>query len=271
MIFKITLAVAVVFLAAVLIVNRKAGLAEIETADVQAAGAKLPVLVELFTSEGCSSCPRADELLGQLEQMQPINGVEIIALSEHVDYWNHLGWKDPYSSPLFSARQSEYARVFGVEDVYTPQMVVDGRDQFVGSNVSKARETITKASQAPKATVTLTRASDDDKDSIVLYVSVAAMPHIGYDADVLLAITEDSLESSVSKGENKGRNLRHTSVVRKLDALGKIGSNNDEPFGAQSKVRIDKYWKRENIKAVVFVQEHKTKQVRGVASLQIGT
>src|SRR5260370_6253914 len=112
-----------------------------------------PVVVELFTSEGCSSCPPADEILSKLDKMQPIQGVEVIALGEHVDYWNKLGWIDPYSSADFSRRQSRYSDAFNQDSVYTPQMIVDGRDEFAGGNMERAPAAIAKAAQAPKANI----------------------------------------------------------------------------------------------------------------------
>src|SRR5215470_15527324 len=121
--------------------------------------AKSPVLVELFTSEGCSDCPAADRLLEQLDQSQPVPGAQIIVLSEHVDYWDRLGWKDPFSAHFFSERQEEYARRFRLDSVYTPQMVVDGEAEFVGSNGRQALAAVGAAARTKKAAVRLTHRS----------------------------------------------------------------------------------------------------------------
>jgi len=235
----------------------------------------VPVLVELFTSEGCSSCPPADELLSRLERLQPIPGAQIIAFSEHVDYWNRLGWTDPYSSAQFSARQSQYANAFNKDDVYTPQAVVDGREEFVGSNTSRAREAIAEAARSPKATVTMSIATGRTSQAveIPLRIRIENIPEIsgGDTAEVLLAITESELRSEVSRGENSGRTLRHTSVVRRLSQIGSIDPKNGDAFNADPVVRIEKFWKRENLKAVVFAQERASRRVLGVASLALGT
>lgn len=272
------LKIALVFIALVLVTalltsNREAEVSAIKVSEPQrAAGARVPVLVELFTSEGCSSCPRADQLLAELEQSQPIEGAEVIALSEHVDYWNRLGWTDPYSSSTFSARQDDYARVFDIDGIYTPQMIVDGRTQFVGSNPSRAREAIADASRDSKAAVKLSVASEDtEKGSITLDVSVASLAQITTDiADVFLAIAENGLRSSVSRGENAGRRLSHTGVVRQLITIGSNDSQKEAVlFAARLGVRIEKSWKRDKLKAVVFVQERKSRRVRGVASISL--
>src|SRR5271163_1733993 len=114
-----------------------------------------PVVVELFTSEGCSSCPPADALLQQLEQQQPIAGAEIIALEEHVDYWNHDGWIDPFSSPEWTQRQQTYVTLFK-KDAYTPELVVNGRSQFVGNDAQEAEVEIAKAAGDLKTDVAIT-------------------------------------------------------------------------------------------------------------------
>ena len=233
---------------------------------------RVPVLLELFTSEGCSSCPPADELLTRLDQTQPVPGADVIALSEHVDYWNHLGWADPYSSATFSARQNDYARVLDTDEIYTPQMIIDGRVQFVGNNSNRARDAIAAAARDAKAAVTLNLGSQNPAAaSIIFNVRVEALP-IGasdHSCDVTLAITESGLRSSVARGENAGRHLTHTGVVRKLSHIGGIDPHKASTFSAQPIVRIEKTWKRDRLKAVVFVQERSSRRIIGAAQLSL--
>jgi hypothetical protein len=251
-------------------VSSAESLAQINEAAPQPDGEKTPVIVELFTSEGCSSCPPADVLLMQLEEKQPIANAEIIALSEHVDYWNRLGWADPFSSSLFSQRQSDYSRAFGLEDIYTPQMVVDGRAEFVGSNAKKAREAITEAIHAPKAKVTIAPFAKAEASATAVTVTVENLPKLktGDTAEVLLAIAESNLNSNVLRGENSGRKLTHTAVVRKLNGIGSLDSSNKN-FTATANVVIEKNWKPDNIKIVAFVQERVSRRILGAAVVKL--
>ena len=234
-----------------------------------------PVIVELFTSEGCSSCPPADQLLTRLDKEQSIPGANIIALSQHVDYWNQLGWRDPYSSAQFSARQSSYAEAFGRDGVYTPQMVVDGRLEFVGSNATKAREAITEAASSPKARVQIEitpNTETRESGTVQFTVRVEDIPAItaGDTAEVLLAITESDLSSSVARGENAGRNLRHTAVVRQLATIGSISKTKDEAsFTAAPVVNILNKWRRDKLRAVVMVQERVSRHVLGAQAIEL--
>src|SRR5579885_1032310 len=233
---------------------------------------RAPVVVELFTSEGCSSCPPADALLARLDREQPVEGAEVIALAQHVDYWNNLGWADPFSSHDFSARQGEYAASFGNEGVYTPQMIVDGRAEFPGSESGKAFETIAQAAREPKAEVSLSRAASqtNDADTLRLSVKVGRLPKLadGDSADVLPAITESGLSSDVARGENAGRKLTHVGVVRMLSKIGYVGAATP-PFAAEPSVTLDKSWRRDNLRAVVFLQEHASRRVVGAAELKL--
>ena len=162
---------------------------------------RTPVVVELFTSEGCSSCPPADAVLSQLVKHQPVPGAYVIALGEHVDYWNHGGWADPFSARQFSARQSEYSNAFGKDNVYTPQMIVDGKTEFVGSDDDRAASAIANAARLPKADVSVTQTGTGTLSVRVdhLPASVKSDP-----AEVVLAITEDGLSSSVGGGKTPG-------------------------------------------------------------------
>lgn len=234
-------------------------------------GPRTPVIVELFTSEGCSSCPPADELLARLEKTQPVAGAEIIALGQHVDYWNRLGWVDPFSSAAFSQRQGDYAEAFGHDGVYTPQMIVDGQTEFSGGNQAKARDAIMRAAQTPKAIVELTRAANFDlkSASVPLSVRVEKLPAVRANdaAEVLLAVTESNLRSDVSRGENAGRTLSHTAVVRQLSVLGTAQTG--AAFTANPTLTIESGWQRKNLRAVVFVQERESKRVLGASAIKL--
>ena len=223
-----------------------------------AAETRAPVVVELFTSEGCSSCPSADKLLSEIERTQPVANAQVLVLSEHVDYWNRLGWRDPFSTHGFSQRQSAYADTFHNDGVYTPQMVVDGHAVFVGSISAIAKRAIADAAAKPKAQVSIT---GGDK----LTVNVEQVPG-NADADVLLAITETNLRSEVRSGENSGRQLNHTGVVRRLTVL---GQTHEGSFSSQASAQLAPDWKRSNIQAVVFVQDRKTKQILGAATVKL--
>ncbi|HEU4390125.1 MAG TPA: DUF1223 domain-containing protein [Blastocatellia bacterium] len=231
------------------------------------------VLVELFTSEGCSSCPPADRLLADLERKQPVEGALVIPLSEHVDYWNRLGWTDPYSSRLFSDRQSEYARALGSERVYTPQMVVDGRYEFVGNDGAKSREVIAGAARGSKANVVIDRDESVPgtmRGDLSVRVRVERLPDLEEvdGAEVLLAITEGPVYSMVARGENAGSRLSHIAVVRSLNTIGKIKSR-EAGFSARRVVRLDPRWHRANLRAVAFVQATKSRTVLGAATASL--
>ena len=232
-----------------------------------------PVLVELFTSEGCSSCPPADEWLKEIDQAHRIGQAEVIVLSEHVDYWNRLGWVDPYSSALFSDRQKRYAPWSGQGGLYTPQMVIDGRDECIGSDRTRALQAIADAARRPKATVTLAFAPGrplQAGDPIGVTVRVAGVPGVpaqGFD-DVFLAVTESRLDSQVLRGENAGRRLQHTSVVRKLTVLGGLAPRMGD-FAAAPEVAIESGWNRNNLRVVVFVQDRRSGWILGAASLAL--
>jgi hypothetical protein len=227
------------------------------------AGDRSPVVVELFTSEGCSSCPPADAALERLERSQPVPSAQIIPLSFHVDYWNHLGWADPYSSSDFSLRQEEYSEVFGGNRIYTPQMVVDGSREFVGDE-SWAVQYVAAASTRPKARIEMALSARCEISSD-LKVSVGQLStHSKADTtELFVAVTESGLVSQVTRGENAGRLLRHTAVVRQLRSLGEVKGTATKAFVASTQLSLDKTWKRSALRVVAFLQEKKGRHILG--------
>jgi hypothetical protein len=216
------------------------------------------VIVELFTSEGCSSCPPADDLLGRFQGSRSANGAEIIPLGFHVDYWNSQGWQDRFSTHSYTQRQETYAIRFGLGSPYTPQMVVDGRSEFVGNDSGRAQQVIIQAATQPEAAdVQLAWAGDK--------LSVHANSRENSSAiEVLLAITEDNLSSNVGAGENEGRVLHHAAVVRELRRLGQL---HDGRFQTELTPKTGKDWKTKDLRAIAWVQYKDGGSILGAAAV----
>ncbi len=220
-------------------------------------------VVELFTSEGCSSCPPADALLTRLSDETRADGAEVIPLSMHVDYWNRLGWRDPFSDRTYSDRQGAYARRLGVKSVYTPQIVVNGTTELVGSNESGVREAVDRAiAVTPAATVTLTTSSGSSTGAVTVAYDVAGAPA---GSSLVLAVTERDLTVRVPSGENAGRTLRHDNVVRSLRSV---------PLDSSARgtvtVPLTGVSRRDRAGLVAFVQNRETLRITGAATVPVG-
>jgi hypothetical protein len=220
---------------------------------------RVPVLLELFTSEGCSSCPPADQLVEKLDRNQPVAGAELIVLSEHVDYWNRLGWTDPYSSSEFSRRQQAYATQFRTDDIYTPQLVIDGGKQVVGGNWPMAARAIQESLRERKIPVTL-RAARSGNGAVV---HIEAPPLESGRGLVYLALAANHAKSRVTRGENGGRELTHVAVVLSLTQVARISAK--EGISKDVPVTFDKT----DVRLVVFVQDVRTQRVLGAAQFRV--
>jgi hypothetical protein len=210
-----------------------------------AAPAREPILVELFTSEGCSSCPPADRLLVTLDS-------QVIVLGEHVDYWDHQGWRDPWSSHANTLRQESYARHFGQQGPYTPQMVIDGRVEFNGSEAGRAADEINRARAREKSPIRLERTPRG--------IDISIDP-IAHSAHVIVAIAQPSGESQVAAGENNGRRLQHVAMVKSLLKVGSVKKG--APFHQKVELPAD----TASFRIIVFLQEPDLGPVYGVAML----
>jgi hypothetical protein len=232
-----------------------------------AAPPAVPVLVELFTSEGCSSCPPADLLLTRLVAEKTVGRAEIVALAFHVDYWNRLGWTDRFSAPAFTDRQHRYADAWKTDRVYTPQAVVDGRTEFVGTDVKRALEALGEAAARPHARVDLAPAGSADDPRLTIAVEPPA--GAAFTADVHLAIAEDGLTSVVTAGENARKHLAHSAVVRSLKRIGRVTKGAPLRLDAVP-LDVDGSWSRAALRAVVIVQDEKTREVHGTGHVRLG-
>ncbi len=230
--------------------------------------AGIPLVVELFTSEGCSSCPSADAVLAGLEKTYSRQGITIIPLSEHVDYWNHLGWSDPFSAAKFSQRQSNYATKMNLESVYTPQMIVDGQQEFVGSDTDRVRSAIAEQKTTEKAAIVLTLSQLKDTSVSLKISSSPISSRDGSEPSILIiAVTEDNLKSSVTRGENAGHTLPHTAVVREWRQVDGITAN--EAYSGDTKINLPSAWKRSDLHFIAFMQGKNTGRVFGAATIKL--
>lgn len=222
---------------------------------------RTPVLVELFTSEGCSSCPPADRLLAALDAQQPVSNAQIVVLSEHVDYWDQLGWHDRFSSSQFTERQNLYAPRLHFDSPYTPQIVIDGSSQFVGSDSAHILASIAQSARQTKIPLTLSSASITGQR---ISASISAEENVSLQhGDLYAALIEPSAFTDVRTGENGGHRLNHVSVVRSFQRIGKLQDLSKGPHAFT--LAAPSGTAPSTMKLIVFAQLPDQGAIRGVA------
>jgi len=223
-----------------------------------------PIFVELFTSEGCSSCPPADALLQEMDTTPHFAGARLIVLSEHVNYWDHDGWKDPNSSAELTERQAAYVQALGLKEPYTPQLIVNGTHVMSAHDPQQIDKILREAASTPTIPVRLAEASVDAGNPTVVRLHVAADGGADkHNAEVYVAVALDRVESQVLHGENGGRHLTHVAVVVELKKVGKLakGKSFDELVQLKLKPGVDP----KNVRLVAFVQEPGPGKLLGAA------
>jgi hypothetical protein len=225
---------------------------------------KGPVLIELFTSEGCSSCPPADALLEKIDASQPFDGTPLVVLSEHVDYWDHDGWKDPYSSHSLTERQGQYVRSFGLSTAYTPQMVLDGSRELFLNAPQQIGPSIEKAAQTPKVTVQIDSIRIEAGQPDILRGRIEVINNLhNQGGDIYVATALDHANSQVLHGENGGRHLTHVAVVQNITRIGRL--EKEKGYDGNFQVELKPGTDPANLRIIVFVQEAGVGRVLGVA------
>jgi hypothetical protein len=224
----------------------------------------VPILIELFTSEGCSTCPPADEFIQRMDANQPVSGAQLIVLSEHVDYWDHDGWKDRYSSAQFTERQAGYVRALGLPTPYTPQMIVDGYIELKGDSTT-VQQTFEKEAKQPKISVRIVSAAVDAMSQLnVKLEATGAEKHGG---TVWVAVALDHAASQVSAGENSGKHLEHVAVVEELKKVGKMEKG--KSFSQDVLVKLKPNTDPKNLRIIAFVQEANEGKVLGATGVKV--
>lgn len=215
------------------------------------------VVLELFTSQGCSSCPSADRLLAKTFQEAQQAGKSVFVLSYHVDYWDRLGWKDPYSQAQYTQRQYEYGEFFHNSNVYTPQLVVNGKEEFVGSNAVKLAASLEKnLSSSPELSIAFEKVTwANDKIEVA-----CLLDQLPKNVVLNVALVSKSAETFVPRGENEGRKLIGSNIVRVLQSHSLSSTKNIIIFA------IPKDLVKDNARIVVFAQNPKSHQIVGASA-----
>jgi hypothetical protein len=233
----------------------------------QSAAAPTPILVELFTSEGCSSCPPADALLQKMDAFQPVPGAQLIVLSEHVDYWDQEGWKDQYSSHELTNRQKSYVSELGLATAYTPQIIVDGTAELHANDPQQVQSAFEKALKDAKIPISLdsVKFEGSQEAAVVrghLQVDAGSENH---NADIYIAVALNHAESQVLRGENQGQRLTHVAVVQEMVKVGKVQKKGS--FSQDFQVKLKPGTKPGEVRIIAFVQEPGSGKVVGAASV----
>ena len=222
-----------------------------------------PHLVELFTSQGCSSCPPAEILLNTWGMSQFKKGLAL-PLAFHVDYWNYLGWNDPFSSPVFSSRQKTYSETLG-DSIYTPQMVVDGRASFVGSDSNKAFEAASHPSPDYFSTrMSLENPTQDGRIPLEISVTCGDLKPLVGSWDLWIVLFENHLKTRVLSGENNGKDLEENFIVRRLIKAGLLKTPGNLPKELKTTILWDPEWDKNNGGIGIFLQNRSTLETTGV-------
>jgi hypothetical protein len=216
-------------------------------------------LIELFTSEGCSSCPPADDAVADIQKQYADKN--LLVLSYHVDYWDRLGWKDPFSSPAYTERQSYYAGIFNLESIYTPQVVVNGKEEFVGSNKNKLIHTVDEELKENSASLITLKATQNNTGKVEITYSIDV--NNSKQDELVLLLVQKMATIHIKKGENEGRTLHHINIVRENSVMPATSKEETKTF------KLPPGLKKEEVFVAAFLQDKKTGKITGMQSSNV--